>query len=309
MGLLIDGQWHDHWYDTAASGGRFERQPSAFRDKVGDRGFPAEAGRYRLYVSYACPWAHRTLIARALKGLEDALPVTVVEPLMLENGWELAEGADPLEGARFLHQLYTRAKADYSGRVSVPVLWDSQTATIVNNESAEILRMIDSAFGALASGPSLYPEDKREEIDAINAWVYDAINNGVYKAGFATTQAAYEEAVTALFAALARVEAILSERRFLVGDQPTEADWRLFTTLIRFDCVYVGHFKCALRRISDSPVLFAYLRDLYQVPGIAQTVRFDHIKTHYYASHRTINPTGIVPLGPDIDFTAPHGRG
>jgi putative glutathione S-transferase len=310
MGLLIDGQWHDQWYDTAKTGGRFQRQDSAFRgwlSRDGSTPFPAEAGRYHLYVSLACPWAHRTLIARTLKGLEDMIPITVVEPLMLENGWELAEGADPVLGARFLHQVYTAAKADYTGRVTVPVLWDKVAGTIVSNESSDILRMINGVFGD--TGPDLYPESKRAEIDALNGWIYDAINNGVYKAGFATTQAAYEDAVTALFAALERVEGILSEQPFLTGDRPTEADWRLFTTLVRFDAVYVGHFKCNLRRIVDYPNLWDYTRALYQHPGIAATVNMDHIKGHYHGSHATINPTGIVPLGPILDFNEPSTRG
>ncbi len=308
MGLLIDGVWHDQWYDTKSTGGRFKRQDSAFRQWVtadGSSGFKAEAGRYHLYVSYACPWAHRTLIARALKGLEDAVSVSVVEPLMLDNGWELADGADPLFGARFLHEIYTRAKPDYTGRVTVPVLWDKATGTIVSNESSEILRMFDSAFPDIADGPALYPEDLRETIDAVNSWVYDDINNGVYKAGFATAQEAYDEAVTALFTALDRVEEILSRQPWLAGDRITEADWRLFTTLVRFDPVYVGHFKCNLRRIADYPNLGPYTRALYQVPGVAQTVHMDHIKGHYYGSHRTINPTGIIPKGPEIDYRAP----
>jgi len=311
MGLLIDGIWHDQWYDTKSTGGRFQRQDSAFRAWVSADGttpHPAEAGRYHLYVSLACPWAHRTLIMRALKGLTDTIPVSVVEPLMLENGWELAEGADPIHGARFLHQVYTAAKPDYTGRVTVPVLWDRVTGTIVSNESAEIIRMFNSGFGDLASGPDFYPESLRPEIDTINDWVYDTLNNGVYKAGFATTQAAYEEAVAPLFETLDALDSRLGRSRYLVGDTLTEADWRTFTTLIRFDAVYHGHFKCNLKRIADYPNLSGYVRELYQVPGVSGTVNLDHIKTHYYGSHRTINPSGIVPAGPLQDFMRPHGR-
>ncbi|MCF8480196.1 MAG: glutathione S-transferase family protein [Rhodospirillum sp.] len=310
MGLLIDGQWRDRWYDTCTTGGRFQRQDSAFRDRVSSDGstpFPAEPGRYHLYVSLACPWAHRTLIARKIKGLEKAVSVSVVDPLMLENGWELGEGADPVNGARLLHQVYTRAKADYSGRVTVPVLWDKKAGTLVNNESSEILRMMNADFGG--TGPDLYPEDLRGEIDALNGWIYDSINNGVYKAGFATTQEAYEEAVTTLFQSLDRVEGILAETPFLTGERITEADWRLFTTLIRFDAVYVGHFKCNLRRIADYPNLWDYTRALYQVPGVAGTVNMEHIKTHYYGSHKTINPTGVIPIGPILDLDRPAKRG
>ncbi|MGB0697119.1 MAG: glutathione S-transferase family protein [Rhodospirillaceae bacterium] len=316
MGLLVDGLWVDKWYDTKSSGGKFQRAQSQFRHSIaadGSSPFAPEEGRYHLYVSYACPWAHRTLIYRALKGLEHAISVSVVDPLMLEEGWTLSPGADPLFGATRLHQVYTRAQADYSGRVTVPVLWDKHSNTIVNNESAEIIRLFDEAFGAVAKDPlvpdTLRPVALRDQIDALNAEIYDAINNGVYKAGFATTQAAYQEAVTALFAMLDRLEDRLSQSRYLLGDQPTEADWRLFPTLIRFDPVYVGHFKCGLRRIVDYPNLWGYLRDLYGQPGIAATVHMDHIKDHYYASHRTINPTGIVPIGPDLDYSAPHGRG
>jgi putative glutathione S-transferase len=309
MGLLIDGQWHDKWYDTTSTGGRFKRQESAFRDRVGTDRFPAEAGRYHLYVSLACPWAHRTLIFRALKGLTDVVSVSAVDPLMLENGWEFGTDGDPLHGLAYLRDLYTKAAPQYTGRVTVPVLWDRKHQTIVNNESAELIRMLNSDFGALASGPDFYPEPLRDEIDAVNARVYDAINNGVYKAGFATTQDAYEEAYDALFTALDWVEDRLSRHRYLIGDTLTEADWRLFTTLVRFDAVYVGHFKCNRNRISDFPNMQGYLRELYQVPGVAETVNFDHIKRHYYASHATINPTGIVPKGPALDLTLPHGRG
>jgi putative glutathione S-transferase len=310
--MLVDGKWQDVWYDTASSGGRFVRKESAFRDRIsadGSTGFPAALDRYHLYVSLACPWAHRTLVFRALKRLEKAIPVSVVHPLMLENGWEFGEypGAtgDPLLGSDYLHQVYTRAKPDYTGRVTVPVLWDKQTGTIVNNESAEIIRMFNTAFDGLegVGNPELdlYPEDLRDEIDTLNARVYDAVNNGVYKCGFATTQEAYDEAFEALFAELDALEARLKGRRWLFGERQTEADWRLFTTLVRFDPVYVGHFKCNLRRIANYPNLSRYLKDLCAVPGVAATLDIDHIKRHYYGSHRSINPTGIVPRGPE-DF-------
>ncbi len=312
MGLLIDGIWRDQWYDTARTGGAFVRQDSRFRAAVtadGGADHPAAAGRYHLYVSLACPWAHRTLIYRRLKGLEDLISVTVVEPLMGAEGWTIAPGADPVNGARRLHEVYTKAEPRYTGRVTVPVLWDKVRAAIVNNESAEIIRMFDRAFDAVgASGPVFCPDDVRAEIDQINAQVYATVNNGVYRAGFATAQTPYEEAVVALFETLDQLDARLATRRYLLGDRVTEADWRLFTTLVRFDAVYVGHFKCNLRQIADYPHLSGYLRDLYQVPGVADTVDFDQIKQHYYASHRTINPTGIVPLGPVQDLSAPHDR-
>ncbi|WP_315729003.1 MULTISPECIES: glutathione S-transferase family protein [unclassified Bradyrhizobium] len=322
MGLLVDGQWHDVWYDTGATGGRFVRKDSIFRNFItadgsagptGAGGFKAEAGRYHLYVSLACPWAHRTLIMRALKGLNELISVSVVNWLMAEQGWTFADGPgvvqDSINHAQFLHQVYTAADPHYSGRVTVPVLWDKQRRTIVNNESAEIIRMLNSAFDGLGATPGdYYPQALRGEIDAINARIYDTLNNGVYKCGFATTQGAYDEAIAPLFATLDWLEDRLSTRRFLLGDRLTEADIRLFTTLIRFDAVYVGHFKCNLRRIADYPHLSAYTRDLYQWPGIADTVNFEHIKRHYYESHRSINPTGIVPAGPLQDFTLPHGR-
>ncbi len=312
MGLLVDGNWKDRWYDTKSSGGRFVREDSVFRDSIGsgsDARFPAEAGRYHLYVSYACPWAHRTLILRALKGLEDMIDVTVVDPLMLENGWELSEDSGPVAGAKFLHEVYTKALPDYTGRVTVPVLWDKKTETIVSNESAEILRMFNTAFDDIGAAPGdYYPAQLREEIDAVNERVYHDVNNGVYKTGFATTQGAYEEAVKKLFDALDWLEERLASSRYLVGDRLTEADWRLFTTLVRFDPVYVGHFKCNVRRIADYTNLSGYLRELYQVPGVKETVNFEHIKNHYYGSHASINPTGIVPVGPDQDLDAPHGR-
>ena len=309
MGLLVNGEWQDKWYDTAATGGRFVRQDSSFRHRIGDEPFEAEAGRYHLYVSLACPWAHRTLIVRKLKQLEDIISVSVVDAYMGENGWTISPGADPVNNAAFLHQIYTRAKPDYTGRVTVPVLWDTKTNTIVNNESSEIIRLFNSAFDHLIGNSlDLYPFAQRDEIDDINTFVYDTINNGVYKAGFATKQEVYEEAVSNLFQALDRVEDILSGQRYLVGDQPTEADWRLFTTLVRFDPVYVGHFKCNIKRIADYPNILNYVRDLYQIDGIAETVNMDHIKEHYYASHDTINPTGIVPVGPQLTYDQPHNR-
>jgi len=323
MGVLVDGRWQDQWYDTKSTGGRFVRSESQFRNWVtadgapgptGEGGFAAEPGRYHLYVSLACPWAHRTLIFRRLKALEDAIGVSVVHWHMAENGWEFREGpgatGDRLYGSRYLHEIYTRAKSDYTGRVTVPVLWDKERRTIVSNESAEIIRMLNTAFdGVGADGPDLYPEPLRGEIDRLNARVYDDVNNGVYKSGFATSQEAYEEAVTALFAALDDLEALLGGRRYLAGERLTEADWRLFTTLVRFDPVYVGHFKCNLRRLVDYPNLWGYARELYQWPKVRETVNFEHIKRHYYGSHRTVNPSGIVPSGPVIDFLAPHGRG
>ena len=314
MGMLVDGQWHDVWYDTESTGGRFVRKDSAFRDWITPEGeFPAQPGRYHLYVSLACPWAHRALIVRALKGLEHLISISVVNWLMLEMGWTFdpAPGviADPIHGAEYLHQVYTAADPTYSGRVTVPLLWDRETGRIVNNESSEIIRMFNKAFDGLGAAPGdFYPEALRDEIDAVNARVYDTVNNGVYKAGFATSQEAYEEALTPLFESLDWLEERLSQRRYLVGDQLTEADIRLFTTLIRFDAVYVGHFKCNLRRISDYPALQGFLRDIYQLPGVASTVNFQHIKGHYYQSHRTINPTGIVPCGPVLDLDSPHGR-
>jgi len=315
MGLLQNGQWVDQWYDTDASDGEFVRKASGFRSWVtadgaagptGQGGFKAEKGRYHLYVSLACPWAHRTLIFRALKELDDYIDVTVVKPTMLENGWEMT---DSLNGLELLYQLYLKADPSYEGRVTVPVLWDKQTETIVSNESSEIIRMFNEAFNHLTGNEDdYYPESLHDQIDELNDRVYDNINNGVYRAGFATSQTAYEEAFHSLFEALDWVENILSRQRFLLGAQVTEADWRLFTTLIRFDAVYVGHFKCNLRQLTQYPALSAYVRDLYQTSGIAETVDFHHIKTHYYASHLTINPTGVIPLGPSQDFMAPHDR-
>lgn len=322
MGLLVDGKWQDKWYDTEENGGRFEREDAGFRNWVtvdgcagptGVGGFQAEVDRYHLYVSLACPWAHRTLVYRKLKGLEDIIPISVVHPFMGEHGWTFAEGkgviADPLIHADYAYELYIKAKPNYTGRVTVPILWDKKTNTIVSNESSEIIRMFNSAFdevGALAGDFS--PASLLQEIDDINAFVYTTINNGVYKAGFSTTQEAYEEAVIELFAALDTLEARLADKRYLTGSTITEADWRLFTTLVRFDAVYVGHFKCNLRRIIDYPNLWGYLRDLYQVPGIAETVNMGHIKQHYYTSHANINPTRIIPIGPAIDFTTAHNR-
>ena len=322
MGLLVDGQWQDKWYDTASSGGRFEREDAGFRNWVtvdgsagpsGKNGFKAEANRYHLYVSLACPWANRTTIYRQLKGLEDIISISVVHPFMGDKGWTFAEGegviADPIVNASYLYEIYTAAKPDYTGRVTVPILWDKKNNTIVSNESSEIIRMLNSAFdevGAVAG--NFLPSEYIAEIDDINTFVYDAVNNGVYKAGFATKQEVYEEAVSTLFDALDTLEARLATQRYLIGDRITEADWRLFTTLVRFDAVYVGHFKCNIRRIIDYPNLWGYLRDLYQVPGIAETVNMAHIKAHYYTSHAIINPTGIIPAGPIINFDEPHER-
>lgn len=322
MGLLVNGEWRDQWYDTKSTGGAFQRQDAKWRDWVTadgapapgrTRGFKAEPGRYHLYVSLACPWAHRTLIFRKLKKLEDVVSVSVVHHFMGEQGWtfEREEGAtgDGLYGLEFLHQLYTKADPDFSGRVTVPVLWDKQEETIVNNESSEIIRMLNSAFNEWGDASlDFYPEGFREAIDAVNGEVYENVNNGVYRAGFATTQAAYEEAFGKLFAALDRLEARLEKSRYLVGGRLTEADWRLFTTLVRFDPVYVGHFKCNLRRIADHPNLSGYLRELLSVPGVRETVNLRHIKGHYYESHKTINPTGVAPLGPELDWDKPHGR-
>jgi putative glutathione S-transferase len=321
MGQLIDGRWHDRWYDTSKDG-RFQRENAQRRNWItadgqpgptGEGGFRAEAGRYHLYVSLACPWAHRTLIYRQLKGLESLIDVSVVSWLMLENGWTfdkaLGSTGDKLDGLDFLHQRYTRDDANYTGRVTVPVLWDKHEQRIVSNESAEIIRMFNSAFdGITGNALDLYPEALRAQIDELNDRIYPAINNGVYRAGFATTQDAYEEAFKTLFNELDWLEERLGKQRYLAGEYLTEADVRLFTTLIRFDAVYHGHFKCNLRRLADYPNLSGWLRELYQLEGVAGTVDFQHIKNHYYASHRTINPTGIVPLGPLQDFTGAPGR-
>jgi len=316
LGQLVNGKWSTEWYDTKKTDGKFERAQAGFRNWVtpdgsagpsGEGGFPAEAGRYHLYVSLACPWAHRTLIFRKLKGLEDLIDVSVVSPKMPdETGWSfLDEGSsgDPINHAETLWQVYTAAVPDYTGRVTVPVLWDKQRKTIVSNESSEIIRMFNSAFNGLTgNNDDYYPEALRGEIDAINARVYDTINNGVYKAGFATKQEAYDTAVRALFDSLDWVEDILDRNTYLTGDKITEADWRLFTTLVRFDAVYVGHFKTNKRRIADYPNLSRYLKALYNVPGVKETVNLDHIRTHYYWSHITINPTRIIPIGPDLPF-------
>lgn len=313
MGYLKDGVWNDGWYDTRESAGEFLRPDAQFRGRVtadGGSGFPAEAGRYRLYVSYACPWAHRTVIFRKLKRLEDVIPLSVVEPVMSPEGWAFsAELPDDGNGFTRLHQVYTAARPGYSGRVTVPVLWDQEQRTIVSNESSEILRMLNSEFSAFTDArEDYYPAPLRPDIDAINRYVYERINNGVYRCGFAGTQKAYEAAFDRLFEALDELESRLRRRRYLAGGQITEADWRLFTTLVRFDAVYHGHFKCNLRRIEDYPSLSNYLRELYQVPGIPETVDFDHIKRHYYGSHEHINPSGIVPKGPALDLTRPHDR-
>ena len=322
MGLLVDGVWQDRWYDTVQSGGRFVRSESQFRDWItwdgspgrsGAGGFEAEPDRYHLYVSLACPWAHRTLIFRALKGLESFISISVVNWLMGREGWTFNDGPgvipDTVNGAKRLYKIYTRAKPSYSGRVNVPTLWDKKTGSIVNNESSEIIRMFNSAFdGAGAREGDYYPQELRTEIDSLNREIYARVNNGVYRAGFATTQEAYEEAVYPLFETLDELDARLSRQRYLCGGRITEADWRLFTTLIRFDPVYHGHFKCNIRRIADYPNLWSYTRELYQWPGVHETTNFQHIKHHYYESHKSINPTGIVPVGPDLDFDATHTR-
>jgi glutathionyl-hydroquinone reductase len=312
MGQLIDGTWHDIPRQACRSGA-FVRGETTFRDWVtadGSSGFPVEADRYHLYVAMACPWAHRTLIFRKLKGLEKAISVSCVDPLMLENGWTFGDAPDPLTGASHLYEVYTRARPDYTGRVSVPVLWDKRHGCIVNNESADIIRMMNGPLAALgAVSTDYYPADLAADIDAVNARVYAAINNGVYRAGFAATQHAYEDAVRALFTALDELEVRLASQPWLVGERQSEADWRLFTTLIRFDAVYFGHFKCNLRHIYEYRELWDLTRALYQTPGIAGTVAFDQIKLHYYGSHHSLNPTGIVPLGPSLDLAARARRG
>lgn len=322
MGLLQDGKWVDQWYDTKETGGRFVRKAPQFRNWItadgtagssGSSGFIAEAGRYHLYVSLACPWAHRTLIFRALKGLEDMISISIVHWFMAKDGWtfEVGDGVVPdhVNGAQLMHQVYTQAKADYSGRVTVPVLWDKKTKTIVSNESPEIIRMFNSAFDGIgATFGDYYPAHLHQEIEALNDRIYSTVNNGVYRCGFATTQEAYEETIGPLFETLDWLEQKLATNRYLTGAQITEADWRLFTTLIRFDPVYFGHFKCNIRRIADYPNLSNYLRDLYQQPGVAKTVNMEHIKRHYYRSHETINPSRVVPKGPVVDFSVPHNR-
>ncbi len=323
MGLMIDGVWRvvDR-NERRQLSGEFVRAEPYFRNWItadgaagpsGKGGFKAEAGRYHLYISLACPWAHRTLIMRKIKGLEDKISLSVVHHYMGEYGWSFhdADGVipDSVVGAEYMHQIYAAAEPTYSGRVSVPVLWDKEASTIVNNESPEIIRMFNSAFdGVGASGPDYYPAELVAEIDQVNDRIYNTVNNGVYRSGFATTQEAYEGAVSELFETLDWLEDRLSRQRYVAGDRITEADWRLFTTLIRFDAVYHGHFKCNIRRIVDYPNLWGYTRELYQFPGIAETVDLFHIKHHYYGSHETVNPTLIVPLGPDLDFAVPHGR-
>ncbi len=322
MGLLVDGRWQEDASRT--KDGHFIRPATQYRNYVtadgspgpsGSGGFSAERGRYHLYVSLACPWAHRTLIFRKLKKLDDVISVSITEPLYGKTGWEFGStmpGATPdaVNGKATLAEIYLLADPHYTGRVSVPVFWDKQRRTIVNNESSEIIRMLNAAFDAFTDAHAdYYPATLRGDIDRINDLVYSTVNNGVYRSGFATTQAAYEEAARGVFATLDRLEELLSRQRYLVGARLTEADWRLFTTLVRFDAVYFSHFKCNVRRIADYPNLSNYLRELYQIPGVAETVSIDHIKRHYYGSQRNVNPTGIVPIGPLIDFAAPHNRG
>jgi glutathionyl-hydroquinone reductase len=322
MGLLVDGQWHDVWYDTKASQGRFVRSESQFRNWItpdgaagpsGRAGFRAEPNRYHLYVAFACPWAHRTLLMRKLKGLESLISISAVNCYMGAEGWTFAPGpetiADDVNHAQRFYELYTIADPHYSGRATVPILWDKRERTIVSNESGEIIRMLNNAFDRVgANGTDYYPTEVRAEIDEWNAYIYPNLNNGVYRAGFATTQEAYEEAARGVFAALDRLDAHLKTRRYLTGARFTEADIRLFTTLIRFDPVYHGHFKCNVRRIVDYPNLWGFVRDVYQLPGAASTVHVDFIKRHYYGSHANLNPTGIIPIGPALDYTAPHRR-
>lgn len=323
MGQLIDGVWHDTWYDTSKTGGHFKRTTAQFRHWItpdgapgvtGEGGFEAQPHRYHLYVSLACPWAHRTLIMRQLKGLQEYIGVSVVHPLMLDQGWTFGidfpdTTGDSLYQHEFLYQLYLHANADYSGRVTVPVLWDKMRHTIVSNESADIIRMFNAAFDGIGTTPGdYYPEALRTQIDTLNAWIYPTINNGVYKAGFATSQDAYDEAVNGIFEALDSLEVRLGQQRYLTGNALTEADIRLWTTLLRFDPVYHTHFKCDKRRLADYPNLFGFLRDIYQIPGIADTVNIPHIRHHYYRSHGTINPHGIISIGPENNLSAPHGR-
>lgn len=311
MGLLVDGQWHTDWYDTKSTGGEFIRKDSQFRHWIGEPGLAAEAGRYHLFVSLACPWAHRTLIFRKLKKLDRIIGVIIVDPKMLEHGWVFSEVSqdNPIEGIDYLHQVYTTADANYTGRVTVPVLWDKKRRTIVSNESADIIRMLNSAFDDLSGEHSdYYPQPLRADIDELNQLIYDNINNGVYRAGFATSQPAYEAAFHRLFDTLDIIEQRLGRQRYLMGARITEADWRLFTSLIRFDAVYYSHFKTNLRHIEDYPNLSNYLRDLFQIEGVADTVNFDHIKTHYYFSQTTINPTQVVPVGPALNFARRHNR-
>jgi putative glutathione S-transferase len=324
MGLLVDGVWKDQWYDTKSTGGKFERTTAKFRNWItadggagptGSDGFKAESGRYHLYVSYACPWAHRALIFRKLKGLTDHIDVSAVHPDMMSDGWTFetdAHGAtgDTLYGLPFARDIYTKADPQVSGRVTVPILWDKQRETVVSNESSEIIRMFNSAFDGLTGNTrDFWPAHLRDAIEPVNTRIYDTVNNGVYRCGFATTQEAYDEAVGPLFDSLDWIEGILAENRYLMGDTLTEADWRLFTTLVRFDPVYVLHFKCNRRRIVDYPNLWAYTRELFQMDGVAETVNLNHIVRHYHYSHETINPNRIIPTGPAIDWMEPHGRG
>ena len=323
MGLLIDGVWHDQWYDTESSGGKFRRTAAKFRNWItadgragasGRSGFKAESGRYHLYVSYACPWAHRTLIFRKLKGLQDHVGISVVHPDMLSDGWTFntdnaGANGDMLYGLPFARDIYTKADPTFSGRVTVPILWDKERETIVSNESSEIIRMFNSAFDGMTGNTDDYwPIALRDEIAPVNDRIYDTLNNGVYKSGFATTQAAYDAAVYPLFDTLDWLEQRLSKQRYLMGDTLTEADWRLFTTLVRFDSVYHLHFKCNLKRVVDYTNLWAYTRELYQWPGVAQTVNMQHIVRHYHYSHESINPHRIIPINPQIDFYAAHER-
>ncbi len=322
MGMLVDGKWHDVWYDTKASKGRFVRSEAQFRNWVtsdgspgpsGKGGFRAEPDRYHLYISLACPWAHRTLIFRKLKGLEPMIGLSAVNSFMGTEGWTFEPGpgviADPINGASRVYEVYLAADSNYSGRATVPILWDKAQGTIASNESKEIIRMFNSAFDEVgATGPDFYPEPLRSEIDELNERIYHTVNNGVYKSGFATTQEAYEEAVTAVFETLDMLEERLATRRYLTGSTITEADWRLWTTLVRFDPVYFGHFKCNVRRIVDYPNLWGYTCDLYQQPGISETVDIRYIQAHYYGSHESINPHRILPVGPDIDYSVPHDR-
>jgi putative glutathione S-transferase len=315
MGMLVDGKWSDVWYEPDKKG-RFVRSTTQFRDWIGSGGesrFAPAAGRYHLYVSLACPWAHRTLIMRRLKNLTEAISISIVDPMMLEGGWFFSTNpgciADSVNAKKYMWEIYTAADAKYSGRVTVPVLWDKERSTIVNNESLEIIKMFDQDFGSVVqSSFEFYPEALRSEIDQVVAEIYEPINNGVYKSGFATTQAAYEEAVVTLFGELDRLEEVLNQQRYLVGSQITLADWCLFTTLLRFDPVYVGHFKCNKKRIFDYANLWNYMLELYQIPGVQETCNFDHIKRHYYGSHASVNPTKIVPLGPEFDLSQPHNR-
>ncbi|KAE9628953.1 glutathione S-transferase family protein [Parasedimentitalea maritima] len=324
MGLLIDGKWHDQWYDTNSTGGAFKRADAKFRNWItadgsvgisGQDGFKAESGRYHLYVSLACPWAHRTLIFRALKSLQDHISVSVVHPDMLDEGWtfekdEHGATGDDLFGLTHAHQIYTQAVPDFTGRVTVPILWDKQRKTIVSNESSEIIRMFNSAFNDLTGNTDDYwPQEMREPIEAVNSRIYSSLNNGVYKCGFATTQEAYDAAIEPLFDTLEWLEDLLSQHRYLLGEKVTEADWRLFTTLVRFDSVYHLHFKCNRKRLIDYPNLWAYTRELYQWPGVAETVGMQHIVRHYHYSHDSINPSRIIPTNPVLDWYAPHGRG